>query len=306
MKYLSFYKTKLKCQTKNQVFNYLIQHLKPSNKFWEYFVNWNKVFERTEEVKAALNKLNSLIGAKDFDQQFKLLIKNNPEIIEVIPALIVRDGHNTKKFMILDQFQTHSLVYQDFVFSQYNTSNEWIEKYLYFVKKTGLKNLIVKRKVKNLVDFMLGIEAGLDSNARKNRSGHWMEDVVESFIKDICETKGFQYLKEANALKIKHELDYIVPVDKASRRYDFVIDNRKELFIIETNFYGTGGSKLKSTAGEYRNLFNVLRNKYKFIWITDGTGWLTAQNALQETFGHNDYLFTLALLEQGILSYLIH
>ena len=305
MKNLLFYQSKLKCQTKNQVFSYIIKNLKPSNKFWEYFVNWNKVFERTEEVKAALRKLNSLIGAENFDDQFKLLIKNNPEIIEVIPLLIVRDGKNTKKFQILEQFQTHTLVYQDFVFSQYNTSNDWIEKYLYFVKKTGLKNLIVKRKVKNLVDFMLGIEAGLDSNARKNRSGHWMEDVVENFIKAICEDKGFKYLKEANALKIQQELGYKVPIDKASRRYDFVIDNNKELFIIETNFYGTGGSKLKSTAGEYQNLFDLLKNKYKFIWITDGTGWLTAKKALQETFEHNDYLFTLALLEQGILSYLI-
>ena len=95
-----------------------------------------------------------------------------------------------------------------------------------------------------------------------------------------------------------------MPVDKSSRRYDFVIDNGKELFIVETNFYGGSGSKLKSTAGEYRNLFDVLNNKYKFIWITDGMGWKTTTKPLRETFNHNDYLFNLSMLEKGILEFL--
>ncbi len=119
------------------------------------------------------------------------------------------------------------------------------------------------------------------------------------------ENNNFRYLKEANAKKIKNEFGYNVPVDKSSRRYDFVIDNGKELFIIETNFYGGGGSKLKSTAGEYRNLFDVLNGKYKFFWITDGMGWKTTAKPLQETFNHNDYLFNLAMLENSILEFLL-
>lgn len=105
--------------------------------------------------------------------------------------------------------------------------------------------------------------------------------------------------------KIKNELGYDVPVDKSSRRYDFVIDNGKELFIVETNFYGGGGSKLKSTAGEYRNLFGVLKGQYKFFWITDGMGWKTTTKPLRETFDHNDYLFNLTMLEKGILEILL-
>ena len=165
--------------------------------------------------------------------------------------------------------------------------------------------LIVNKEIKNLVDYMIGVEAGLDSNARKNRGGHAMEDIVEVFIQDLCKKDGIRYLKEANADKIRQEFGYDVPVDKSSRRYDFVIDNGKELFLIETNFYGGGGSKLKSTAGEYRNLSDVLDGKFKFFWITDGSGWKTTARPLRETFNHNDYVFSLSMLEQGILDQVI-
>ncbi len=168
-----------------------------------------------------------------------------------------------------------------------------------------MKELIVSNKIKSLVDYMIGVEAGLDSNARKNRGGHSMENIVEVFIKDVCDKKSCRYLKEADAGKIKKEFNIDVPVDKSSRRYDYVVKNGEELVIFEVNFYGDGGSKLKSTAGEYRDLYNVLDNNYKFIWITDGFGWKKTQRPLRETFNHNDYLISLAMLEKGILEKII-
>ena len=305
MKNLKFYKTALNCETEDQVFDFLISNLKPSNTIWSYFVNWEKVFTNTKQIELALNNLNYLIGKDNFDDEFKFLIKENPNIAKVIPALVVRDGQNTKKFNILVDYQNKKLVYEDYDFSKNDISDKDIEKYLHFVKETGLKVLITDKKIKNLVDYMIGAEAGLDSNGRKNRGGHAMENIVEVFIKDVCEKNNFRYLKEANADKIKSELGYSVPVDKSSRRYDFVIDNGKELFIIETNFYGGGGSKLKSTAGEYRNLSDTLNGKYKFFWITDGMGWKTTAKPLRETFNYNDYLFNLTMLEKGILEFLL-
>jgi len=305
MKFLSFYKDNLKCKTNDQVFDYLISTLKPSNTIWSYFVNWEKVLKNTKQIELALNTFNYLIGKDDFDEEFKFLLKENPNIIKVIPALVVRDGSNKKKFKILVDYKNKKLVYEDYDFTKKDITDEDIEKYLIFVKETGLKDLIVSKKIKNLVDYIIGVEAGLDSNGRKNRGGHAMENIVEVFIKDVCEKNNFKYLKEANAEKIKHKLVYDVPVDKSSRRYDFVIDNGKELFIIETNFYGGGGSKLKSTAGEYRNLFDVLNGKYKFIWITDGMGWKRTAKPLRETFDYNDYLLNLAMLEKGILEFIL-
>ncbi len=305
MKNLPFYKNTLNCDTGDQVFDFLISNLKPSNTIWSYFVNWEKVFTNTKQIELALNNLNYLIGKDNFDDEFKFLLKENPNIVKVIPALVVRDGKNTKKFNILVDYQNKKLIYEDYDFSKKDISDDDIEKYLRFVKETGLKVLITDKKIKNLVDYMIGVEAGLDSNGRKNRGGHAMENIVEVFIKDVCEKNDFRYLKEANADKIKSEFGYDVPVDKSSRRYDFVIDSGKELFIIETNFYGGGGSKLKSTAGEYRNLSDTLNGKYKFFWITDGNGWKTTAKPLRETFDHNDYLFSLTMLEKGILEFLL-
>lgn len=306
MKNLTFYKDKLGCDTEDKVFDFLVANLKPSNTLWSYFVNWEKVLRNTKQIELALNNLNYLIGKEDFDKEFRYLLKQNPSVAKVIPALVVRDGANKKKFKILVDFKGKKLVYEDFDFTKENFADEDIEKYLTFVKESGLKELIVNKEIKNLVDYMIGVEAGLDSNARKNRSGHSMEDIVEVFIQDLCKQDGIRYLKEANADKIKQEFGYDVPVDKSSRRYDFIIDNGKELFLIETNFYGGGGSKLKSTAGEYRNLSDVLDGKFKFFWITDGNGWKTTARPLRETFNHNDYVFTLAMLEKGILENFMH
>jgi len=304
MKFLKFYKEKLDCKDKDEVFDFIIGNLKPSNTLWSYFVNWEKVFTNTKKIELALNSLNYLIGKNNFDDEFRFLVKENPKIIEIIPALVVRDGSNKKKFDILVDFSSSKIKYENYDFSIKEPSDKDINKYLKFIKETGLKNLIVNKKIKNLVDYMIGVEAGLDSNGRKNRSGHSMENIVEHFVQDICKKKNYQYLKEANAEKIKKEWDYDVPVDKSSRRYDFVVNNGKELFIIETNFYGGGGSKLKSTAGEYRNLFDILKGKYEFIWITDGNGWKSTAKPLRESFNHNDYLFSLAMIEKGILNHI--
>jgi type II restriction enzyme len=305
MKNVSFYNENLKCKTEDELFGFLIANLKPSNMLWSYFVNWEKVLRNTKQIELALNNLNYLIGKDDFDKEFKFLLKENPNLAKVIPALVVRDGSNKKNFKILVDYKNKKLVYEDYDFTKEKLSDEDIAKYLIFVKETGLKDLIINKKIKNLVDYMIGVEAGLDSNGRKNRGGHAMEDIVEAFVIDLCNKKKFRYLKEANSEKIKQEFNYDVPVDRSSRRYDFVIDNGKELFIFETNFYGGGGSKLKSTAGEYRNLFDVFDGKYKFIWITDGPGWKTTAKPLRETFNHNDYLFSLAMLERGVLEFLI-
>ncbi|MBU3924662.1 type II restriction endonuclease [Patescibacteria group bacterium] len=206
MKKLSFYNDILGCKNSNEVFDFIITNLKPSNMLWSYFVNWDKVLRNTKQIELALNNLNYLIGKDNFDKEFKFLLKENPNLVKAIPALVVRDGSNKKKFKILVDYKNKKLVYEDYDFSKDKLTDEDIEKYLTFVKESGLKDLIVNKKIKNLVDYMIGVEAGLDSNGRKNRGGHAMEDIVEAFIIDLCNKKKLKYLKEANAEKLNENL----------------------------------------------------------------------------------------------------
>lgn len=301
MKYLDTYR-KLNLKDDDAVFDFILTNIKPSNTLWGYFVNWEKVFREAGSLEIQLNLLNYLIGKEDnFDAEFKALARKHPEVIEAIPSLLVRDGKNSKRFDILIDFADGRLLYKQFDFTKKDYSDEEIDSFLEFTDKTGLKNLLTSRKVKNLVDYMIGVEAGLDSNGRKNRGGTAMEEISEAYIKRICEKNNYQYLREANASSIKEKFGYDVPVDKSSRRYDFAINAPNGLTLVEVNYYGGGGSKLKSTAGEYRNLHDVLNGQYKFVWITDGAGWKTTARPLRETFDHNDYLINLELLENGAL-----
>jgi len=300
MKQLETYK-QLNLPNDDSVFDFIINNLKPSNTLWGYFVNWEKVFRNTSAIEIELNLLNYLIGKEDFDSEFRKLVQRHPEALKAIPALLVRDAVNKKKFDILVSYSNGKLLYQQFDFSKDSYSPEEIDDFIEFIEKTGLKALFKDDKVKNLVDYMIGVEAGLDSNGRKNRGGKAMEEISEAYIKLICEKNGYRYINQANATRIKNEFGYEVPVDKSSRIYDFAIDTPNGLTIVEVNYYGGGGSKLKATAFEYKGLQDVLRDKYKFVWITDGAGWTTTKRPLRETFNNNDYLINLELLEHGAL-----
>lgn len=300
MKYLDTY-SKLGLADEDAVFDYLLSNIKPSNTLWGYFVNWDKVFRHTGAIEVELNILNYLIGKEDFDTEFINLVRKHPEVVKAIPTLLVRDGANKKKFDILISFEDGKLLYQQFDFTKNSYTDEEIHEFLEFMEKTGLKTLLQDRKIKNLVDYMVGVEAGLDSNGRKNRGGTAMEQISEAYIKRICELHGYEYLAQANAKAIKAKFGIDVPVDKTSRIYDFVVNTPNGLTIVEVNYYGGGGSKLKATAFEYKGLQDVLAGTFKFVWITDGAGWPSTARPLRETFNHNDYLINLDMLENGAL-----
>ena len=286
------------------VFNHLISTLKKSNTTWDYFVNWAKVFGGIKSVEVDLNILNYLIGKDDFDAEMRFLLGKHPAVAKVIPILLACRDNN---FDILIDFTKGKLRFESFVFFDKATlSKSDIEKILTFMKSSGLAELFTGKKIKNVIDYVTGIEVGLDSNGRKNRGGTTMERIIEVFLNGLCGKHKYRCLKEATAKKIKDVFGVTVPVDRSSRRYDFVIHNGKRLFLIETNFYGGGGSKLKATAGEYKALQDYLRDSgHTFIWITDGLGWKTTLRPLEEAFNYIDFVLNLTLVEDGVLEYII-
>lgn len=268
---------------------------------WEHFVNWDKVLKHVEKNRGEIEVLNKLIGKKNFDSAFRKLVKKHPEIVKTLPMLAVRVGDGVEKFNILIDYTKSPLKFDEYDFTHYDEKS--INKYLSFLEGTGIKVLLQDKKIKNIADYMLGVEAGLDSNARKNRAGFAMEKITEEFIKDFCEKRGYKYLKEANAKIVKDKFNLSIPVDKQNRRYDFVVNTKKGLIVFEVNFYNSkGGSKLKATAGEYIGLHKILKKeRIKFIWVTDGPGWKSVKAGLHEAFEKMEYIFNLHLLEEGIL-----
>ena len=245
--------------------------------------------------------LNYLIGKPDFEQAFTYLLEQHPEVARTLPALVVRDGAGSKRFQILVDYASRRLVYEEFDFGKRDVTAADVQRYLVFVTETGIRGLIERRSIKSLVDYMMGVEAGLDSNGRKNRGGTIMEEVAEGFVADACRRNGYKYLRQASADAIKEHFGVDVPVDKSSRRYDFAIAAGGRVYLVEVNFYGGGGSKLKSTAGEYRKLREILGDAYPLIWITDGAGWHSALRPLREAFDHLEYVVNLDMLEHRML-----
>jgi len=295
MKFIKEYE-KLNIHSADDAFFYLLKSLKDTIRTYDFYVAWDKVTENTSKIEVSLNILNSLIGKKNISEELKSLIKQYPEIVPVIPILIACRENVLKVADIGGDIE--------YSFKKQNTySDKEINEIVYFAKQCGLLNMLMDKTIKNLVDYCLGVEVGLDTNARKNRSGTVMENLTEVYVKAICKKRGYQYLSQATATKIKSEFNKTVPTDKADRHFDFAINTGNKIYLIEVNYYGGGGSKLKAVAGEFKSLYELIKGKNDlgFIWVTDGLGWNTAERPLWETFNAIDFVLNLNLIEYGLL-----
>lgn len=294
MNYIEKYKS-MGILSENEAFEYLLSHLKDTIRTYEFFVAWEKVIGNVSKVEVALNILNSLLGKDDVGKRLKTLIKEYPEVVSVIPLLIAVRGSTIKVADMggdIEYSFSKKKVYND----------EEINKIVFFAEKCGLLKMISDKSIKNLVDYTVGVEVELDTNARKNRSGTAMENLTEVYVKAICEKHNFRYLAQATVDKIKSEFGKEVATDKADRHFDFAVDTGAKVYLMEVNYYGGGGSKLKSVAGEFNSLFSLVKNENTgFIWVTDGEGWLTARRPLLETFNSIDYVMNIKMINEGLL-----
>lgn len=299
MKSLQFYKG----DSEQEVFNSLLDSLQESIADWSFFVDWNKVKENVKSLNTELNILNSLIGSQTVEEDFIELCKKYPEVKKALPLLIAVRNKKLKDMPILVNRKTLETISAYPVFEKENSDYENLKK---FFIESGLKDIFLDKTIKNLVDYTTGVEVGMDTNARKNRTGTLMEKIVEEDIKEICQNKDYEYGTQMTQKHIKEKWNIEVPTDKAKRCFDLVLKTKKDLIFFEVNFYGSSGSKLKATAGEYVMLNEMLNNAgFKFIWITDGAGWKTEHKHLEDAFGKNDYIFNLSMIKKGVLEEII-
>ena len=284
-------------------FNEWLSGFRDSIADYGYYIDFEKVHRNVDSIKVELNILNSLIGSNNIEEDFKALIKKYPETLKCIPLLLAVRANE-----IYCQDQNGSHLYQ-FDFGKYPpNSHAHYERYAYFMEHTGLFNLLQNHIINNLVDYVTGVETGLDSNGRKNRGGHLMEDLVENFIKKAGFIKGTTYFKEMYIHQITDkwgiDLSAISNQGKMEKRFDFVVKTPTMIYCIETNFYGSGGSKLNETARSYKTLARETDtiNGFTFVWFTDGRGWTSARNNLEETFDVMNNIYNIKDMENGIVT----
>ena len=275
--------------------------MKDSIATWNYYTDFPKVYENVNKLKVELNILNSLIDSKNIEDEFKALLSRYPEIIKAIPILLAK---REKEIKVIDSKETYV-----FNFAKMNYT---VDQYALFMKNSGLFELLQNHIINNLIDYVLGVEVGMDTNGRKNRTGDAMEDLVESYLIKAGLVKGETYFKELNKSDVERmfhlDLSGISNQDKTEKRFDFVFKGPLgDVYACECNFYSGGGSKLNETARSYKTLALEAQgiSRFTFVWFTDGLGWNSARHNLEETFDVLDTVYNIKDLEDGIAEKLL-
>lgn len=277
-------------------FNEWLGKFRDSIANYEYYIDFAKVHRNVDSIKVELNILNALIGSKDIENEFMQIVSKYPETLKCIPLLL---AVRANEIYAIDGDGEFSYNFKKMNYSP--------EQYTVFMRKTGLFDLMGKHIIHSLVDYATGVETGLDSNGRKNRGGHLMEDLVESFIVKAGYIKGQNYFKEMYIHEITEkwgiDLSAISNQGKAEKRFDFVIKTENMIYGIETNFYASGGSKLNETARSYKQIAQEVDtiDGFTFVWFTDGKGWHSAKRNLEETFDVLDTVYSIDDLESNIM-----
>ena len=277
-------------------FNDWLSKFKTSISDYTYYVDFEKIYKNIDKVKIELNILNSLISSKNIEKDFEDIVIKYPETLECIPLLL---AVRSKEIFIKDDIKEYLFKFDKMVYR--------MDDYIKFMRESGLFNLLEHHIINNLIDYVLGIEVGLDSNGRKNRGGHLMENLVESYIIKAGYIKDKNYFKEMYLNEIENkwgiDLSQISANNTSTKRFDFVIKTNNSIYLIETNFYSSGGSKLNETARSYKMLAQEAKRikEVTFIWFTDGIGWNSAKKNLEETFNELETIYNINDLENGII-----
>ncbi len=279
-------------------FNEWLENFKPSISDYNYYVDFPKIYRNVDKVKVELNILNSLVGSKNIESDFQNIILRYPETLACIPLLL---AVRANEIYVKDEINEYLFKFDKMIYS--------MDDYIRFMQESGLFDLLQNHIINNLYDYVLGVEVGLDSNGRKNRGGHLMENLVESYIIKAGFIKDETYFKEMYLKDVEEkwnlDLSAMSGNNVSTKRFDFVIKTKKQVYVIETNFYGGtgGGSKLNETARSYKMLAreSKLVTGVTFVWITDGTAWKSARRNLEETFNEIETIYNINDLENGIL-----
>ena len=267
----------------NKDFNLFMSQLQETNQTLDFFCDFDKISANVAEVEMSLNTLNYLIGKDDLAKGVAEIWQRDPKVFEVLGILIAVRDEGRKP--VVDKDGNVVLLKSYF---------ESCSKVVEFLQGTGLADIFQSRRIKNLVDYVFGIETGLDTNARKNRSGHIMENTVAKILED----NGVTFRQEVYS----SEFPELSVLGTDEKRFDFYIKTPAKKYLIEVNFYSGGGSKLNEVARAYTELAPKVNSVkgFEFVWITDGIGWRSARNKLEEAYNTIPSVYNLTNVESFV------
>lgn len=269
-----------------QDFKTFMSQLSETNATLDFFCDFDKISTNVADIAISLNTLNYLLGKRNLRKAVEDIWKRDKKVFEVLDILIATRKKDKKKFYNKkgEKLLIHSL------FSS-------VDGVMEFLEGTGLDRVFINTEVNNLVDYVFGVETGLDTNARKNRSGK----ITERLVAKIFDSYEIKYKKQVSSATFP-KISNVLGVDK--KVFDFVIEKKNITYLIEVNFYSGGGSKLNETARSYTDIAPKINsvNGYRFIWITDGEGWLSAKNKLEEAFMTIPDVYNLSTINKFINS----
>ena len=265
-------------------FDKFMSQLQETNQTLDFFCDFDKISQNVENIKLSLCMLNSLIGSDDMRKSVETIWNRDKTAFNVMDILIAVRSEGKKK--VLDSLG--NCVVLDTLF-------ESVDGVMEFLNNTGLAEIFQSKKIKDLVDYVFGIETGLDTNARKNRSGH----VMEGMVARILDQNGINYRQEVYSSEWS-EITKVLGDDE--KRFDFVIKTKNKTYLIEVNFYSGGGSKLNEVARSYSDIAPKINSVsgFEFVWITDGIGWNSAKNKLQEAYSIIPSIYNLTNIKDFI------
>ncbi|MBR3566155.1 MAG: type II restriction endonuclease [Paludibacteraceae bacterium] len=265
-------------------FDLFMSQLRETNATLDFYCDFPKITRNVAEIEISLNTLNYLIGKDDLRAAVEALWNRDKRVFEVMDILIATRKKDDKKYIDNDgsMHSVHSLFRS-------------VDGVMKFIEETGLDRVLKNKDVKDLVDYVFGVETGLDTNARKNRSG----DITETLVARIFSNAGIAYREQVSS----HEFPAISSVLGADQKvFDFVISTNAKTYLIEVNFYSGGGSKLNEVARSYTDVAPKVNgvSGFEFVWITDGIGWNSARNKLEEAFAAIPSIYNLTTISEFI------
>ena len=268
----------------NKDFDKFMSQLQETNQTLDFFCDFDKIAANVENIKLSLCMLNSLIGTTDLRRSVETIWNRDRSAFSVMDILIAVRSEGKKAVL--------NSAGECIILDRLFTSVDGVVEYL---EGTGLADIFRERRINDLVDYVFGIETGLDSNARKNRSGH----VMEGMVADILKKHGVKFRQEVYATEWPN-LQRVLGDDE--KRFDFVIQTDAKTYLIEVNFYSGGGSKLNEVARSYSDIAPKVNSVpgFEFVWITDGIGWKSARNKLQEAYNIIPSIYNLTNIKDFI------